>query len=95
MTPMEFTLLNLYAAGQYKPETKHMERSIASVEQAKLKILEMLAEGPAISTGIGARIGYQRTTVKTLLRALIADGKVNMTRGRRATDPATYRLVET
>jgi len=92
MTPMEFTLRTLEIAGQYKPETKQMERSIASTEHIKSKILRMLAEGPAISADIGKEIGYQRTTVKTLLRALVSDGKVTMTRGSRATDPATYRL---
>ncbi len=94
MTPMEFTLQTLQIAGQYKPETKHMERSIASAELVKSKILQILAEGPAISADIGMQIGYQRTTVKALLRSLVAEERVTMTRGRRANDPATYRLAD-
>ena len=95
MNAMEFTLHQLAIAGQYKPETKHMDRSIASAEQIKSKILLILEEGPAISADIGKKIGYQRTTVKTLLRALVAEEKVQMMRGRLATDPATYQLAKT
>lgn len=94
LRPMTFAVRTLEIAGQYKPETKHMERSIASAEHVKSKILLMLADGPAISADIGTEIGYQRTTVKTLLRALVADGRVTMTLGRKASDPATYRLAE-
>jgi len=94
MNAMDFCLRQLEIAGQYKPETKQMERSISSTENIKSKILQILAEGPAISADIGTQIGYQRTTVKNLLRALANDGKVKMTRGRMANDPATYRLAE-
>lgn len=95
MNAMDFTLRQLEIAGQYKPETNHMDRPIRSIDQTSEDIRQIIADRPGATIEyIEHQIGMEKQSVRRHVRALVAKGQVKGTPGNNADRATKYRTAE-